>query len=570
MKLDGTQQCFDIELWRWAPREVVVGKWTAPDPNAYGVPPASTSWGVWPMVAGQRWGAYRIHAPDGTLLKYRFDALENPRAIDGEPRQVAFDDLLLDVTVEVDSSSSSSYGAVTVEDEDEVEAAAASGALRPEQLKEVLAFRSAIVANPDAFLAEVDAHIAAAEEYDACNRRGSGTADTDSDSGDRSAGGAGSRSTRGSVSGPKTRRLMCDQTVDGYMAPATFGVKVSASSTSSSSTSVGSVSSTSVSSAYLPPETRCEHCFITFALPKELATHRLLHCFPDAPEEVLARWPVGSRVVDIGTKAPRLTGEVISAALVANLAHSNVAVRIDRGAGARGGKVFNIPISRLSLEEPIISTTSSTKSDRSSAHAEEQQQRAALGRLHNVRVAAAVGGAATAHAAGLWWLIGGLEFNGSGIDAVQVTAAGLAIATTLRHTAFRKNSTLAKFDLSNTAFRNNCNNGTYESATQRSRGAEVGGSSLMGAGLVVAGTLFAIPSAFLGAALCAAGTGIGTSIVLSAPTTLAQGDVGTMVAGAAGAGIFALVAFAPVFPICSSLALVDRGALMLAHHLDER
>ena len=82
VKLDGTHQCFDLELWRREPRVVVVGKWTAPDPNAYGVPPASTSWGVWPMVAGQRWGAYRIHTPDGTLLKYRFDALENPRAID--------------------------------------------------------------------------------------------------------------------------------------------------------------------------------------------------------------------------------------------------------------------------------------------------------------------------------------------------------------------------------------------------------------------------------------------------------------------------------------------------------
>jgi hypothetical protein len=267
-------------------------------------------------------------------------------------------------------------------------------------------------------------------------------------------------------------------------------------------------------------------------------------------------------VADIGTKAPRLTGEVISAALVANLAHSNVAVRIDRdGAGARGGKVFNIPISRLSFEEPIIST----KSECSSADVEEQRQQwAALVQLHNVHVVAAVGVAATAHAAGLWWLLD----NGS--DAIQVTAVGLAIATTLRHTAFRKNSTLAKFDLSNTAFRNNCNNGTYESATQRSRGAEVGGSSLMGAGLVVAGTLFAIPSAFVGTVQfgCASITTLG--IVLSAPTTLAQGDIGTMVAGAAGAGIFALVAFAPVFPICSSLALVDRGARMLAHHLDER
>ena len=46
------------------------------------------------------------------------------------------------------------------------------------------------------------------------------------------------------------------------------------------------------------PETRCAHCFITFATPSELAHHAAHFCFPDRPEEVLARFPPGSTVVD--------------------------------------------------------------------------------------------------------------------------------------------------------------------------------------------------------------------------------------------------------------------------------
>ena len=158
VKLDGTEHRFALELWLWAPSDVVVGKWTAPGANAYGIPAKSTSWGVWPLGTHQSWGAYRIHGPDGVVLKYRFDALENARAIDGEPRCVAFDDLLLDITV--------ASGEVIVEDEDEVEAASVSGALRPEQLRSVRAFQAAFIANPTAFLSEVDAHITAAEELD--------------------------------------------------------------------------------------------------------------------------------------------------------------------------------------------------------------------------------------------------------------------------------------------------------------------------------------------------------------------------------------------------------------------
>ena len=159
VKLNGAEERFALELWRWAPREVVVGKWVAPVGNPYEIEAGGYSYGVWPLALGQRWGAYRIHAPDGELLKYRFDALEQPRAMEGSPRTIAFDDLLLDI-------SATSPTAFTVEDEDEVAAAVASGALSAAQLREVETFRDEFVADPASFLRIVDAHIDTALRLD--------------------------------------------------------------------------------------------------------------------------------------------------------------------------------------------------------------------------------------------------------------------------------------------------------------------------------------------------------------------------------------------------------------------
>jgi hypothetical protein len=87
-------------------------------------------------------------------------------------------------------------------------------------------------------------------------------------------------------------------------------------------------------------ETRCAFCYITFATPAELHTHATQHCFPHAPGEVLARFPVGVRVNIVDKK----TGgelEVVGKACNPNMAHSCVSVRDE------SGLVADYPISRL-------------------------------------------------------------------------------------------------------------------------------------------------------------------------------------------------------------------------------
>ena len=86
------------------------------------------------------------------------------------------------------------------------------------------------------------------------------------------------------------------------------------------------------------PETRCAHCFITFATPSELAHHAAHFCFPDRPEEVLARFPTGSTVVDTVRGS---AGEVIGEASNPGKRHAAVAVR------RADGLVADVPISRL-------------------------------------------------------------------------------------------------------------------------------------------------------------------------------------------------------------------------------
>lgn len=93
-------------------------------------------------------------------------------------------------------------------------------------------------------------------------------------------------------------------------------------------------------------ETRCAHCYITFDRPAELRHHQAQHCFPGQPEQVLLRFPVGTKVRDRVEVAKGLGrgggGEVVGPALHPNLEHANVAVRMDVD-----GRTSNIPISRL-------------------------------------------------------------------------------------------------------------------------------------------------------------------------------------------------------------------------------
>lgn len=120
VKLDGVELRFDLERWLAVP-EVLVGRWVATHGNAFGAPAGTYSWGVWwphrPM------GAYRLHAPDGTLLRYRLDVIEDVRMGDGEVR---YRDLLLDASIQPD-------GEVRFEDEDEVAEALQAGRLSGEQ-----------------------------------------------------------------------------------------------------------------------------------------------------------------------------------------------------------------------------------------------------------------------------------------------------------------------------------------------------------------------------------------------------------------------------------------------------
>ena len=140
--------------------DVVVGRWSAPASNTYGLPAGTFSWGVWPLKDAV-WGAYRVHSPDGALLKYRFDALELPYVeehTDGE-LQLVFHDLLLDFTV---TAGDKGEPVVLVEDEDEVEQAVAQDSLKMDQLNKIRQFQAEFEAAPNAFLNSVDEAIATA------------------------------------------------------------------------------------------------------------------------------------------------------------------------------------------------------------------------------------------------------------------------------------------------------------------------------------------------------------------------------------------------------------------------
>ena len=88
-------------------------------------------------------------------------------------------------------------------------------------------------------------------------------------------------------------------------------------------------------------ETRCVHCFITFATPAELLHHAENHCFPDDPGQVLRRFPVGADALDT---VSRKRVEVVGGASNPKKKHSSVSVReLERGL------VADVPISRLRL-----------------------------------------------------------------------------------------------------------------------------------------------------------------------------------------------------------------------------
>jgi len=78
-------------------------------------------------------------------------------------------------------------------------------------------------------------------------------------------------------------------------------------------------------------ETRCEHCYITFATSGELRVHRDEHCFPDDPDEVLRRYPIGSVAVD-GVSGGAVT--IVGPASNGKMRHAKVEARDGKGAVA--------------------------------------------------------------------------------------------------------------------------------------------------------------------------------------------------------------------------------------------
>ena len=99
-------------------------------------------------------------------------------------------------------------------------------------------------------------------------------------------------------------------------------------------------------------ETRCEHCFITFATAPELEHHSVHHCFPDRPEHVLELFPEGADVVDTVSGDH---GVVLGVASNPSHVHSSVCVH-----HLRTEIVCDVKISRLQTvnndenQEPTI------------------------------------------------------------------------------------------------------------------------------------------------------------------------------------------------------------------------
>jgi len=148
--------------------QVVIGRWLAEEDNAYGVTPGSYSWGVWPLSPSALWGAYRLHDAEGSLVNYRFDAIDIScgrltQSEEGGPHCITFHDLLLDAKV-WPVQGESFHLRVEIEDEDEVEAAREQGKLSQGQLERITEFHQKVTTAPQEWTGVVDGAIGAAIE----------------------------------------------------------------------------------------------------------------------------------------------------------------------------------------------------------------------------------------------------------------------------------------------------------------------------------------------------------------------------------------------------------------------
>jgi hypothetical protein len=112
-RLDGSAEEFDCELLHLTERVVVVS-FTLP--AAVGDVPKGTTTLGW-FWTRRPYNLYRFLAPDGEVLRHRFDVVDEVRI--GDDR-VEYLDLIVDVLV-------SPTGEITIEDEDELQQAAKRG-----------------------------------------------------------------------------------------------------------------------------------------------------------------------------------------------------------------------------------------------------------------------------------------------------------------------------------------------------------------------------------------------------------------------------------------------------------
>ena len=180
-------------------------------------------------------------------------------------------------------------------------------------------------------------------------------------------------------------------------------------------------------------------------------------------------------------------------------------------------------------------------------------------RLRDPRVLAMVGAGAVAHLAAVTALLWPITNS----DPAQLTAVGLALAVGLRHTVFRKPSTLHMCSLVG-----HCDHARGASAARWLSSSP----RLEGAGLVFAGTLVAIPSICVGAATTGGALLWGAAMLGTAADgagqVLATGELaglgqicGSFICGS----LFFVVGALPILPVGTCLAVVDLGSRLLLH-----
>lgn len=162
IKLNGLRKSFNLSLHAYLPGRVIVGKYfpTEVESKLYNSPVGSFSWGVWPLDENAYWGAYRLHNPDGSLLRYRFDCLEHSRVLPIKENnhiaelELEFRDLLLDSIVMIETPNKDC--SVSFQDEEELRKAIASAQLAPSQILKTEQFRQIFTNKPWSVLQEVD------------------------------------------------------------------------------------------------------------------------------------------------------------------------------------------------------------------------------------------------------------------------------------------------------------------------------------------------------------------------------------------------------------------------------